>query len=57
MTLRLLTALEPRHEAGIVAALGAVPGAQLVRRCPDLADLIAASSAGLADVADRKSVV
>ncbi len=51
MTLRLLTALEPRHEAGIVAALGAVPGAQLVRRCPDLADLIAASSAGLADVA------
>ncbi len=51
MKRRVLTALEPRHEASLVAHLGALDAYDLVRRCPDLADLLAAGAAGLADLA------
>lgn len=51
MKLRVLTALEPHHEATAVARIGQLSELELVRRCPDLPDLIAASAAGLADLA------
>ena len=44
MKRRVLTALEPRHEASLVAHLGALDAYDLVRRCPDLADLLAAGA-------------
>lgn len=51
MKSRILTALEPEQESSLVARLGGLRDVDLVRRCPDLADLVAASAAGLADVA------
>ena len=51
MTVRILTGVEPRHEALVARHLASLPGVELVRRCPDLADLVAAASAGLADAA------
>ena len=54
MKRRVLTALEPRHEASLVAHLGALDAYDLVRRCPDLADLLAAGAAGLADLKEKR---
>jgi len=51
VTLRVLTAIEPRHEAAVMTRLGAIATIDVVRRCPDLPDLLAAGAAGLADVA------
>lgn len=51
MTLRLLTALDPRHEADLVAALGGQPGLQVVRRCADVPELVSVAASGQADVA------
>lgn len=49
MSLTLLTAVgDPEWEAGLVAALDRTDvGVQVVRRCVDLADLLAAATAGL----------
>jgi Mrp family chromosome partitioning ATPase len=51
MTLRVLTALDHRHEDSIATALSADREVEVVRRCPDLGDLLAAAAAGLGDVA------
>ncbi|MFV0461725.1 MAG: CpaE family protein [Nostocoides sp.] len=52
MSVRVLSALDHRVEASIVTQLEAAgPEVTLVRRCPDLADLLAAAASGLADVA------
>ena len=51
MTTAVLTAVGHQWEARLVTALEAAPGLTVVRRCADLADLLAAASAGLADVA------
>src|SRR5438445_24506 len=49
MTVPVLTAVtDPRWEADIVASLAADHGVEVVRRCVDLADLLAAAAAGLA---------
>jgi len=49
MTVPVLTALtDPRWEADIVASLARDDGVRVVRRCVDLADLLAAAAAGLA---------
>jgi Flp pilus assembly CpaE family ATPase/DNA-binding NarL/FixJ family response regulator len=47
----LLTAVTGRREAPLAVGLGACDGVQLVRRCADLAELLAAAAAGLARVA------
>ena len=51
MTVRVLTAVDHRREAALVARLDGDAEVTVVRRCADLADLVAAASAGLADVA------
>lgn len=51
MTRAVLTAVSHRWEADLVTALEASAGLTVVRRCADVADLLAAASAGLADVA------
>ncbi len=51
MTVRILTGLDHRVEAGLVEALESDRDVIVVRRCPDVADLLAAAAAGLADVA------
>lgn len=51
MTRTVLTAVSHRWEAELVTALEASWDLTVVRRCADLADLLAAASAGLADVA------
>jgi MinD-like ATPase involved in chromosome partitioning or flagellar assembly len=51
VTIRVLTGLDHRVEADIVQTLESDPEAVVVRRCPDVADLLAAAAAGLADVA------
>lgn len=51
MTQRVLTALDHRVEDRIAALLAGERQVQLVRRCPDLADLLAAAAAGLGDLA------
>ena len=51
MTRTVLTAVSHRWEAELVTALEASSDLTVVRRCADLADLLAAASAGLADVA------
>ena len=49
MSVPVLTAVtDPRWEADIVAALARDDGVRVVRRCVDLADLLAAAAAGLA---------
>lgn len=51
MTRAVLTAVSHRWEADLVTSLEASAGLTVVRRCADLADLLAAASAGLADLA------
>jgi MinD-like ATPase involved in chromosome partitioning or flagellar assembly len=51
VTTAVLTAVGHQWEARLVTALESAPGLAVVRRCADLADLLAAASAGLADVA------
>lgn len=51
MTHRVLTAVGHQWESELVTALEASASLSVVRRCADLADLLAAASAGLADVA------
>ncbi|HEY7722914.1 MAG TPA: hypothetical protein VIB11_13840 [Pedococcus sp.] len=51
MTRAVLTAVSHRWEADLVTSLEASAGMTVVRRCADVADLLAAASAGLADVA------
>lgn len=48
--IRILTGLDHRVEAEIVQSLESDPDLVVVRRCPDVADLLAAAAAGLADV-------
>ena len=49
MSVPVLTAVtDPRWEADIVSALARDDGVRVVRRCVDLADLLAAAAAGLA---------
>jgi Flp pilus assembly CpaE family ATPase len=48
---RVVTAVDGAWEAQLVTALGATAGYTVTRRCPDLADLLAAAASGLADVA------
>lgn len=51
MTLRLLVAVDHEWEGRLVEVLGDVRELEIVRRCADLADLLAAGAAGLGDVA------
>jgi len=51
VSLSVLTAVSHRWESELVTALEASASLTVVRRCADLADLLAAASAGLADVA------
>lgn len=51
MSRSVLTAVSHRWESELVTALEASASLTVVRRCADLADLLAAASAGLADVA------
>lgn len=51
MSRRVLTAVSHRWESELVTALEASASLTVVRRCADLADLLAAASVGLADVA------
>ncbi len=51
MTIAVLVAVTPRLETGLVTALEDAPDVSVVRRCPDLADLLASAAAGLAAVA------
>jgi MinD-like ATPase involved in chromosome partitioning or flagellar assembly len=51
MSLRLITALSHDWEAGFATAVEGSRELTLVRRCADLADLMAVASAGLADIA------
>ena len=51
MTRAVLTAVSHRWEADLVTSLEASAGLTVVRRCADVADLLAAASAGLADLA------
>jgi MinD-like ATPase involved in chromosome partitioning or flagellar assembly len=49
MTLSVITAIaDPRWEADLVAGLARVDGVTVVRRCVDVADLVATASAGIA---------
>ena len=49
--LTVVTAVGRGGEAGIAAAVGSMAGLRLMRRCPDVADLLAVAQAGRADVA------
>lgn len=51
MTLTVLTALSHDWEGRMVEVVDRLPGVSVGRRCVDLADLLAAASAGLGDVA------
>ena len=51
MTTAVLTAVSHQWETQLVTSLESSAGLTVVRRCADLADLLAAASAGLADVA------
>src|SRR4051794_35094196 len=49
MTLSVITAIaDPRWEADLVAGLARIDGVTVVRRCVDVADLLATASAGIA---------
>jgi hypothetical protein len=49
MTLSVITAIaDPRWEADLVAGLSRAEGVSVVRRCVDVADLLATASAGIA---------
>ena len=51
MTRSVLTAVEGAWESDLVTALEGSAGYTLARRCPDVADLLAAAAAGLGEVA------
>jgi Flp pilus assembly CpaE family ATPase len=51
MTLGLLTAVDHRHEADLVAALEGSNDVRVVRRCADAAELVSVAAAGTGDVA------
>ena len=51
MTRAVLTALGQPWESALVAALERSPELEVVRRCPDLSDLLAAASAGRGNLA------
>ncbi len=51
MTIGVLVAVTHRLETGLVTALEDAADVTVVRRCPDLADLLASAAAGLAAVA------
>lgn len=51
MATAAVTAISAAHEAAVAAALGQAAGVRLVRRCADVADLLAICTAGRADVA------
>ena len=51
MATAAVTAIRAAHEAMVAATLGQAPGIRLVRRCADVADLVAICTAGRADVA------
>nr|WP_281496855.1 hypothetical protein [Ornithinimicrobium sp. F0845] len=47
----LLTAVTPQYEAGLTTKLGTSGAVHVVRRCPDLAELLGAVAAGIGRVA------
>ncbi|RNI23201.1 AAA family ATPase [Flexivirga caeni] len=51
MATAVVTAIGAAHEAAVAATIGRVTGVRLVRRCADVADLLAVCGAGRADVA------
>ena len=51
MSLSVVTAVSDRWESALVTILERGTNAQIARRCPDLADLLAVAGSGLADVA------
>lgn len=51
MAVGAVTAIGAAQEASVAAALGRATGVRLVRRCADVADLLAVCTAGRADVA------
>ncbi|HWC23267.1 MAG TPA: hypothetical protein VG502_13295 [Flexivirga sp.] len=51
MATAAVTAISAAHEAAVAATLGRASGVRLVRRCADVADLLAICTAGRADVA------
>lgn len=51
MATAAVTAISAAHEATVAAVLGRSDGVRLVRRCADVADLLAVCTAGRADVA------
>ena len=51
MTLTLLTAVDHRHEAQLVAALEVAPDIRVVRRCADTPELLSVAASGAADLA------
>ena len=46
MTLTLLTAVDHRHEAQLVAALEVAPDIRVVRRCADTPELLSVAASG-----------
>ena len=48
MTLTLLTAVDHRHEAQLVAALEVAPDIRVVRRCADTPELLSVAASGAA---------
>ena len=51
MAITVVTAIGAAHEAAVAATLGQAGGLRLVRRCADVADLLAVCSAGRTDLA------
>ncbi len=51
MTIAVLVAVTHRLETGLVTALEDAPDVAVVRRCPDVPDLLASAAAGMAAVA------
>ena len=51
MTVAVVTAVSHRLEAGLATTLGVAPGVSVVRRCADVAELLAVGAAGVAEVA------
>ncbi|WP_446665413.1 AAA family ATPase [Flexivirga sp. B27] len=51
MSTAAVTAISAAHEATVAATLGQAAGVRLVRRCADVADLLAVCTAGRSDVA------
>lgn len=51
MSADLLLAVEPAWDPALAATLSQVPGARVVRRCADVADLLGVAEAGVGEVA------